>query len=75
MLLCHIFQCFLLGGAIGGSGVLLILPDSVDIEECSVKECVPPRGVVVAILVNMQSVQLLSTALEIAELFKNFKET
>ncbi|XP_008137374.2 serine beta-lactamase-like protein LACTB, mitochondrial isoform X1 [Eptesicus fuscus] len=52
------------GGAVGASSVLLVLPEELDAE--SVRNKVPPRGVVVSIICNMQSVGLNSTALKIA---------
>ncbi|XP_059555212.1 serine beta-lactamase-like protein LACTB, mitochondrial [Myotis daubentonii] len=52
------------GGAVGASSVLLILPEELDAE--SVCNKVPPRGIVVSIICNMQSVGLNSTALKIA---------
>ncbi|XP_069851321.1 serine beta-lactamase-like protein LACTB, mitochondrial [Dipodomys merriami] len=52
------------GGAVGASSVLLILPEELDTEALSDK--VPPRGVIVSIICNMQSVGLNSTALKIA---------
>ncbi|XP_070277534.1 serine beta-lactamase-like protein LACTB, mitochondrial isoform X1 [Myotis yumanensis] len=52
------------GGAVGASSVLLILPEELDAE--SVCNKVPPRGVVVSIICNMQSVGLNGTALKIA---------
>ena len=70
------------GGAVGASSVLLILPS---VEELSRKggkmlsaksekvvlQRIPPQGVVVAILVNMTSVGLNKTALEIAKNFES----
>ncbi|XP_015996602.2 serine beta-lactamase-like protein LACTB, mitochondrial isoform X1 [Rousettus aegyptiacus] len=52
------------GGAVGASSVLLILPEELDAE--SINKKVPPRGIVVSIICNMQSVGLNSTALKIA---------
>uniref|UniRef100_A0A3B5B5N5 Lactamase beta n=1 Tax=Stegastes partitus TaxID=144197 RepID=A0A3B5B5N5_9TELE len=54
------------GGAVGASSVLLVLP-SEDTDQAQTP--VPPRGVVVTIIVNMQSVGLNSTALKIAHEF------
>ena len=60
------------GAAVGGSSILLILPNSVkrniydDMQDIS-----PPNGVVVAILVNMGSVNLRKPALKIAHLFNS----
>nr|XP_061812800.1 serine beta-lactamase-like protein LACTB, mitochondrial [Nerophis lumbriciformis] len=53
------------GGAVGASSVLLVLPS----EELEQGQIVLPKGVVVAILTNMQSVGLNSTALQIAHEF------
>ncbi|XP_007956271.1 serine beta-lactamase-like protein LACTB, mitochondrial [Orycteropus afer afer] len=52
------------GGAVGASSVLLVLPEELDSEATNNK--VPPRGIVVSIICNMQSVGLNSTALKIA---------
>ncbi|GAB1294384.1 Serine beta-lactamase-like protein LACTB, mitochondrial [Apodemus speciosus] len=52
------------GGAVGASSVLLVLPEELDPE--AVNNKVPPRGVIVSIICNMQSVGLNSTALKIA---------
>ncbi|XP_059228190.1 serine beta-lactamase-like protein LACTB, mitochondrial [Mustela nigripes] len=52
------------GGAVGASSVLLVLPEELDAEPINNK--VPPRGIVVSIICNMQSVGLNSTALKIA---------
>ncbi|XP_062946586.1 serine beta-lactamase-like protein LACTB, mitochondrial isoform X1 [Cynocephalus volans] len=52
------------GGAVGASSVLLILPEELDTEAINNK--VPPRGIIVSIICNMQSVGLNSTALKIA---------
>ncbi|XP_051012661.1 serine beta-lactamase-like protein LACTB, mitochondrial [Acomys russatus] len=52
------------GGAVGASSVLLVLPEELDPETVTNK--VPPRGVIVSIICNMQSVGLNSTALKIA---------
>uniref|UniRef100_A0A8C0ZTU5 Beta-lactamase-related domain-containing protein n=1 Tax=Castor canadensis TaxID=51338 RepID=A0A8C0ZTU5_CASCN len=52
------------GGAVGASSVLLILPEELDTEAIASK--VPPRGIIVSIICNMQSVGLNSTALKIA---------
>ena len=50
------------GGAIGASSILLIMPTASSEER-------PVHGVVVAMIVNLQNVNLNRTALEIAELF------
>ncbi|XP_069812447.1 serine beta-lactamase-like protein LACTB, mitochondrial [Dendropsophus ebraccatus] len=55
------------GGAVGASSVLLILP-----EEDS-QTVIPPRGVVVTIIANMQGTGLNSTALKIALEFEKAK--
>lgn len=52
------------GGAVGASSVLLVLPEELDAE--AIKYKIPPRGIVVSIMCNMQSVGLNSTALKIA---------
>ncbi|XP_036909957.1 serine beta-lactamase-like protein LACTB, mitochondrial isoform X1 [Sturnira hondurensis] len=52
------------GGAVGASSVLLVLPEELDAD--SLYNKVPPRGIVVSIICNMQSVGLNSTALKIA---------
>ncbi|KAK2103155.1 hypothetical protein P7K49_017011 [Saguinus oedipus] len=52
------------GGAVGASSVLLVLPEELDAETLNNK--VPPRGIIVSIICNMQSVGLNSTALKIA---------
>ncbi|XP_078056343.1 LOW QUALITY PROTEIN: serine beta-lactamase-like protein LACTB, mitochondrial [Mustelus asterias] len=55
------------GGAVGASSVLLILPVDAQDPPAGIAEAgIPPRGVVVAILCNLQSVGLNSTALKIA---------
>nr|XP_040018461.1 serine beta-lactamase-like protein LACTB, mitochondrial isoform X2 [Gasterosteus aculeatus aculeatus] len=53
------------GGAVGASSVLLVLPG----EEAEGRDPRVPRGVVVTIITNMQSVGLNSTALKIAHEF------
>ena len=52
------------GGAIGASSVLLIMPSS----ESNI---LPPNGVVVSVICNMQSVGLNKVALKIAKIFEN----
>ncbi|XP_025246518.1 serine beta-lactamase-like protein LACTB, mitochondrial isoform X1 [Theropithecus gelada] len=52
------------GGAVGASSVLLVLPEELDTETINNK--IPPRGIIVSIICNMQSVGLNSTALKIA---------
>lgn len=54
------------GNAVGGSSVLLILPPSSKAMDN------PPKGVVVAIIVNMISVNLDPAARDVAELFENY---
>ncbi|XP_077591227.1 serine beta-lactamase-like protein LACTB, mitochondrial [Stigmatopora nigra] len=54
------------GGAVGASSVLLVLPS----EEMEQGEIGLPKGVVVSILTNMQSVGLNCTALKIAHEFE-----
>ncbi|XP_022610472.1 serine beta-lactamase-like protein LACTB, mitochondrial isoform X1 [Seriola dumerili] len=56
------------GGAVGASSVLLVLP-SEEIDQCQGQRPLPPQGVVVTIVTNMQSVGLNSTALKIAHEF------
>ncbi|KAG9340709.1 hypothetical protein JZ751_020299 [Albula glossodonta] len=55
------------GGAVGASSVLLVLPS--EPVEPRGKPTAPPKGVVVTIITNMQSVGLNSTALKIAQEF------
>lgn len=54
------------GNAVGGSSVLLILPPSSKAMDN------PPKGVVVAIIVNMISVNLDPAARDVAELFEKY---
>ncbi|KAM9062158.1 serine beta-lactamase-like protein LACTB, mitochondrial [Sarcophilus harrisii] len=54
------------GGAVGASSVLLILPEDMEVETTDHRIAIPPRGVIVTIICNMQSVGLNSTALKIA---------
>ncbi|XP_044518370.1 serine beta-lactamase-like protein LACTB, mitochondrial [Gracilinanus agilis] len=54
------------GGAVGASSVLLILPEDLEVETSDNRMAIPPRGVIVTIICNMQSVGLNSTALKIA---------
>ncbi|XP_034391504.1 serine beta-lactamase-like protein LACTB, mitochondrial isoform X2 [Cyclopterus lumpus] len=56
------------GGAVGASSVLLVLP-SEEMDENQGQTPLLPRGVVVTIITNMQSVGLNSTALKIAHEF------
>ncbi|XP_063268378.1 serine beta-lactamase-like protein LACTB, mitochondrial [Prinia subflava] len=59
------------GGAVGASSVLLILPEELEPEAAGPGP--PPRGVIVTIICNMQSVSLNSTALKIAREFDKEK--
>ncbi|XP_078388746.1 serine beta-lactamase-like protein LACTB, mitochondrial [Cetorhinus maximus] len=62
------------GGAVGASSVLLLLPEEPpDSPAGPSGEGVPPRGVVVAILCNLQSVGLNPTALNIALEFEKVR--
>ncbi|XP_031361607.2 serine beta-lactamase-like protein LACTB, mitochondrial [Lonchura striata] len=61
------------GGAVGASSVLLILPEELEPEAVAAWPVVPPRGVIVTIICNMQSVSLNSTALKIAREFDKEK--
>ncbi|XP_074405819.1 serine beta-lactamase-like protein LACTB, mitochondrial [Zonotrichia albicollis] len=62
------------GGAVGASSVLLILPEELHPEAGGAWPVAPPRGVVVTIICNMQSVSLNSTALKIAREFDREKQ-
>ncbi|XP_062819195.1 serine beta-lactamase-like protein LACTB, mitochondrial [Anolis carolinensis] len=66
-------HAFHTGGAVGASSVLLILPEEAHPEEKEGLPVKPPRGVVVSILCNMQSVSLSGTALKIASEFETDK--
>ncbi|XP_044135740.1 serine beta-lactamase-like protein LACTB, mitochondrial [Bufo gargarizans] len=55
------------GGAVGASSVVLILPEEDN------QTLIPPRGVVVTIIANMQGTGLNSTALKIALEFEKAK--
>ncbi|XP_053127857.1 serine beta-lactamase-like protein LACTB, mitochondrial [Hemicordylus capensis] len=61
------------GRAVGASSVLLILPEEGALEAPKGSPQVPPQGVVVSIICNMQAVSLLSTALNIAMEFEKDK--
>ncbi|KAJ6664218.1 hypothetical protein lerEdw1_008436, partial [Lerista edwardsae] len=61
------------GAAIGASSILLILPEDEESEAIKDEPLMPPRGVVVSIICNMQSVSLRSTALNIAMEFEKDK--
>lgn len=56
------------GGAVGASSVVLIASDTV--ESLPDKDIIPPQGVSVAIVVNLDGVSLHKTAERIAVLFK-----
>jgi hypothetical protein len=60
---------------VGASSILLILPNSVKKNLFDVTQDSPlPNGVVVAILVNMGSVNLRRPALKIAQLFNSYQK-
>lgn len=61
------------GAAIGASSVLLILPEDEDSGAIKNDPLMLPRGVVVSIICNMQSVSLRRTALNIALEFEKDK--
>lgn len=61
------------GGAVGASSVLLVLPS--ERLKASGQKATPPQGVVVAIMTNMQSVGLNSTALKIAHEFEKARDS
>ncbi|XP_026774407.3 serine beta-lactamase-like protein LACTB, mitochondrial isoform X2 [Pangasianodon hypophthalmus] len=61
------------GGAVGASSVLLVLPS--DSLKTPGQRMTPPQGVVVAIMTNMQSVGLNSTALKIAHEFEKARDS
>uniref|UniRef100_A0A8C6Z469 Lactamase beta n=2 Tax=Nothoprocta perdicaria TaxID=30464 RepID=A0A8C6Z469_NOTPE len=61
------------GSAVGASSVLLVLPEELGSEAMENGLVVPPRGVIVTIICNMQSVSLSSTALKIAREFDKEK--
>ncbi|KAM8972206.1 serine beta-lactamase-like protein LACTB, mitochondrial [Pelodytes ibericus] len=63
------------GGAVGASSVLLILPEEEDDSLLSNQKTIPPRGIVVTIITNMQGTGLNSTALKIALEFEKVKLT
>ncbi|KAG7170811.1 Serine beta-lactamase-like protein LACTB-like 1 [Homarus americanus] len=58
------------GGAVGASSCLLVLPKQ---DYSSKEHGTPPKGVVVAIITNMQGVRLKNEALQIAKLFENIQ--
>lgn len=55
------------GGAVGASSVLLVLPRCMEVVPAN---GIAPRGVVVAIIVNMQSVGMNRLALDVAKMFE-----
>ncbi|KAI5627023.1 serine beta-lactamase-like protein LACTB, mitochondrial [Silurus asotus] len=61
------------GGAVGASSVLLVLPS--ESLKASGQIVTPPQGVVVAIMTNMQSVGLNTTALKIAHEFERARDS
>lgn len=56
------------GGAVGASSALHILPKQVSSNKESGN---PPKGIVVAVMTNMQGVGLGGVALQIAQFFEN----
>ncbi|XP_073688186.1 serine beta-lactamase-like protein LACTB, mitochondrial isoform X2 [Garra rufa] len=60
------------GGAVGASSVLLVLPR--ESGHISSQTRIPPQGVVVTIITNMQSVGLNNTALKIAQEFDKARD-
>ncbi|KAK2867400.1 hypothetical protein Q8A67_025517 [Cirrhinus molitorella] len=60
------------GGAVGASSVLLVLPR--ESGHTASQTRLPPQGVVVTIITNMQSVGLNSTALKIAQEFDKVRD-
>ncbi|KAK9952509.1 hypothetical protein ABG768_018347 [Culter alburnus] len=60
------------GGAVGASSVLLVLPR--ESEQPTNQKLLPPQGVVVTIITNMQSVGLNTTALKIAQTFDKARD-
>ncbi|XP_058012083.1 serine beta-lactamase-like protein LACTB, mitochondrial [Ahaetulla prasina] len=61
------------GGAVGASSVLLILPEELSSGTASGSCLVPPRGVVITIICNMQSIHLDDIALKIAKEFEKVR--
>ena len=61
----YLKSCFLAGGAVGASSILLIRPHHVHTK--------PPKGVVVVLLVNLQRVNLEKTAMDVAACFEKTK--
>jgi serine beta-lactamase-like protein LACTB len=70
------FYAYHTGGAVGASSVLLVLPSSKmdNKAETTGDSMLPPQGVVVAVLCNMQGVGLTEMALAIAKEFEAVKE-
>ncbi|XP_026872916.2 serine beta-lactamase-like protein LACTB, mitochondrial isoform X1 [Electrophorus electricus] len=60
------------GSAVGASSVLLVLPS--ETLQASGQRVIPPQGVVVTIITNMQSVGLNTTALNIAYEFEKARD-
>ncbi|XP_018408312.1 PREDICTED: serine beta-lactamase-like protein LACTB, mitochondrial [Nanorana parkeri] len=60
------------GGAVGASSVLLIMPEE-DPRSWDSQTVIPPKGIVVTIIVNMQQTGLNATALKIALEFEKAK--
>lgn len=61
------------GGAVGASSVLLVLPRRMEV--IPTNGGIPPlHGVVVAIIVNMQSVSMNRLALDVAKLFEQIRD-
>ncbi|XP_060770827.1 serine beta-lactamase-like protein LACTB, mitochondrial isoform X2 [Neoarius graeffei] len=61
------------GAAVGASSVLLVLPS--EGLNAPGQRVTPPKGVVVAIMINMQSVGLNTTALKIAHEFEKARDS
>lgn len=59
------------GGAVGASSVLLVLPRCMEVVPASGN---PPHGVVLAIIVNMQSVSMNRLALDVAKMFERIRD-
>ncbi|KAL7980313.1 hypothetical protein Chor_014642, partial [Crotalus horridus] len=58
------------GGAVGASSILLILPEELNSGIANSSCLVPPHGVVITVICNMQSVHLDGIALKIAKEFE-----
>ncbi|XP_053573275.1 serine beta-lactamase-like protein LACTB, mitochondrial isoform X2 [Bombina bombina] len=61
------------GGAVGASSVILILPEEEIPTKMKNQSVIPPKGIVVTIIANMQGTGLNSTALKIALEFEKEK--